>query len=426
MNSSTIDPQPAPTRRQGQPRLHPLDGIPREPIRITGLSVTPLSYRLAREEQWPDGDDHLVICQTTEVIVQVFTDVGITGLGGASRYNGPELMMRFAEEAAKPYLLGKNPFDVEELTGGRSGHGALGLWAGIDVALWDIIGKARGVPVYQLLATDADPVPHVPVYASGGEYSWQKEGRFPGPEHLVEEALQYQARGYQAFKFRPGAGFAKYGITMKEYLPHLARIRAAVGPDFDLIQEANCRWSVDQCLELAPVLEELRFLWLEEPTARGGDDAIDRYLCIRQALPTVMISGGEGRCNRGELAEWMHRGAYDIVQQGCDDAGMTEAWHMARMAHTHGRLCCPHNWQGGLVTVANAHLMAAIPNRLLLETNMTANPLKEGLFTEQFGVENGHLDLSAKPGLGVELRPGLEREFPYLPGPWLKRPSEPD
>ena len=423
MKSPVTGPEP---RSGERPRLHPLDGVEREDIRITGLKVTPLSYRLRREEQWPDGDEHFVIWQTTEVIVQVFTDVGLIGLGGASRYSGPECMMRYAEEVIEPYLIGKNPFDVEHLTGGRSGHGALGIWSGIDVALWDIIGKAKGVPVYRLLAMDTEPVTRLRVYASGGEYSWEKGSRFPGPDHLVEEALQYKARGYTAFKFRPGAGFRKYGITMSEYMPHIEKLRSAVGPDFDLIQEANCRWSVEQCLEIAPVLEKLGFLWFEEPTDRRGDEALANYLRIKEALPTVMISGGEGQCNRGALAEWMHRGAYDVVQQGCDDAGMTEAWHMARMAHTHGKYCCPHNWQGGLVTIANAHLMASIPNRLLLESNMTANPLKEGLFTEPLAVQKGYLSLSDKPGLGVELREGLEKEFPYLPGHWFVSQAELD
>ncbi|MFH1086135.1 MAG: mandelate racemase/muconate lactonizing enzyme family protein [Chloroflexota bacterium] len=405
-------------------RLHPLDGVARENIRITDLKVVPLSYRLKREEQWPDGDQHFVIWQTTEVIVKVMTDAGITGIGGSSRYSGPARMMDYAERVIKPNLVGKNPFDVERLSGGLCGHGALNVWAGIDVALWDIIGKAKGLPIYKLLATDTEPVTRVKVYASAGEYSWEKGSRFPGPSHLVDEALGYKAWGYKAFKFRMGAGFGKYGITMKEYIPYVERLRAAVGPDFGLIQESNCRWTVEQCLEMAPVLERLGFTWWEEPTNRRGEDAIDNYLRVKQALPTVKISGGEGRTNRGELAPWVDRGAYDVVQQGSDDAGLTEAWHMARMAGERGKLCCPHNWQGGLVTVANAHLMAAIPNRFMLESNMTANPLKEGLFTTPLVAKDGYLDVPEGPGLGVELREGLEQEYPFIDESYSKPESD--
>ncbi|MBM3188310.1 MAG: mandelate racemase/muconate lactonizing enzyme family protein [Chloroflexi bacterium] len=408
----------------GTERLHPLEGIARQNIRITDLVVTPLSYRLKREEQWPDGDDHFVIWQTTTVIVKVRTDVGLVGIGGASRYSGPERMMAYAEEVIRPSLLGKNPFDVEALSAAKCAHGATNIWAGVDTALWDIIGQAVGQPLYKLLAIDGEPQTRLRVYASGGEFSWLKGSRFPGPDNLIQEALRHQAAGYTAFKFRMGAGFNKFGITMQEYIPYLRRIRAAVGPEMDLIQEANCRWSVEQCLEIAPTLEELGFLWFEEPTKRWGDDAIANYLRVKEALPTVKVSGGEGRASRSELAEWVDRGAYDIVQQGCDDAGLTEAWHMARMAAARGVICCPHNWQGGMVTIANAHLMAAIPNRLLLESNMTANPLKENLFKEPFRVVDGYLDVPDKPGLGVELREDLEEEFPYLPGPWNKSEAE--
>ena len=405
-------------------RLHPLDGIARQDIRITDVQVTPYSYRLKPEEQWPDGDEHFTIWQTTTVVVRVHTDVGLVGIGGASRYAGSERMMAYAEAVVKPRLLGKNPFDVESLSAGLCAHGATSVWAGVDTALWDIIGKAVGQPIYRLLAIDGDPETHLRVYASGGEYSWIKGSRFDGPDSLIEKAVRHQADGYTAFKFRPGAGFGKLGITIQDYVPYLRRIRDAVGPDFDLIQEANCRWSVAQCLEIAPVLEELGFLWFEEPTDRRGEGAIDNYLRINEALPTVKVSGGEGRANRSELSEWIDRGAYDIIQQGCDDAGMTEAWHMARTAAQRGVICCPHNWQGGMVTIANAHLMAAIPNGLLLESNMTPNPLKEGLFKEPLRVVDGYLDVPDRPGLGVELRDDLDQAYPYLPGPWNKREVE--
>ena len=409
----------APGAPDGWPgRTHPLEGIERENVKITDVRVTLLSYRLKPEEQWADGDANAIIWKTTTVLIEVCTNAGIVGIGGSSRYSGPEKMKEYVEEVIKPILVGKNPFDVEVLSGGLAGHGGRGAWAGVDTALWDIIGKTKGLPLYKLLATDCEPKPRVRVYASGGEFSWRRDSGFDGPESLIEKAVRHQENGYTAFKFRMGGGFARLGIELKDYIPYLYKIREAVGPDFDLIQEANCRWSLGQCLEMCPVLEELGFLWLEEPTSKGEADSIDKYLRIKAALPTVMVSGGEGRQNRHDLMEWVDRGAYDIVQHACDDAGVTEAWHMARMAHTRGKHFCAHNWQGGLVTVANAHLMAAVPNRLLLESNMTPNPFKEGLFKETLAVENGYLDVPEKPGLGVEMREGLAEQYPYIPGSW--------
>jgi L-alanine-DL-glutamate epimerase-like enolase superfamily enzyme len=397
-------------------RMHPLNDIRRENIKITDIKVTLLSYLLKPEEQWTDGDDNVIIWQTSSVITEVFTDAGITGIGGSSRYNGPAEMKTYTEKVIRPLLLGKNPFDVEILSGGIAGGGARAAWAGVDTALWDIIGKAKGLPLYKILATDTEPQTHLRVYASGGEFTWRKDSQFTdiGPESHIRQALSHKKEGYTAFKFRMGGGFGKLGIKMKDYIPHLYKLREAVGPDFDLIQEANCRWSVEQCLEICPVLEELKFLWFEEPTKR----VIDDYLKIKKSLPNVKISGGEGRRNRYELAEWIDNGAYDVIQSGCDDAGMTENWHIARMANTRGKLFTGHNWQDGLITIANAHLLAAIPNRFLLETNMTPNPLKEGLFKEKAVVKNGYLDLPDKPGLGVELIEGLAEMYPYIPGPW--------
>lgn len=395
-------------------RTSPLDGVSRERIRITDIQVINLGYRLKPDEEWPDGDNNSIIWKTESVIVKMTTDAGITGLGGCSRYNGPAQMKEYCDRIIKPILIGKNPFDVEALAGGMCGPGARGVWAGIDTAMWDIIARSKGVPLYKLLAIDVEPQTHVRVYASGGEFTWRKGSRFKGPDDLIVQATEHQRNGYTAFKFRPGGGFRKLGITIQDHIPYLRRMREAVGPKFDLIQEANQRWTVEQCLEIAPVLEELKILWFEEPTRRNPD----AYLRIKKALPTVKISGGETRSNRAELAEMVDSGAYDIVQHGADDAGMTEAWHMARMAHTRGKLLCPHNWQDGLVAIANAHLMAASANRFLLETNMTPNPLKEGLFKEKLAVRNGHLDIPEKPGLGVELKEGLEEQYPPIPGPW--------
>jgi L-alanine-DL-glutamate epimerase-like enolase superfamily enzyme len=373
----------------------PLDGIKRENIRITGVKLMHLSYRLKPEEQWVDGDDHVVYWKTESAIITISTDAGITGLGSCNQFKGPQQMKEYTERAIAPLLIGKNPYDVEALSGGISGPGGRGAWGGVDTALWDIIAKSKGVPLYKLLAIDAEPVTHIPVYASGGEFSWRKGGRFPGPDDLIRQALEHRRNGYRAFKFRPGAGFGKMGIRIADFIPYLRSMRQAVGPEFQLIQEANMRWSVAQCLEIAPALEELKFLWFEEPTRARPED----YLAIKKALPTVKISGGEKRGNRAANADMVDSGAYDIVQHSCDDAGVTEAWHMARMAHMRGKLLCTHNWGDGLMAAANAHLMAASPNRLLLEMNMTPDPLKEGVLKDGPVVKNGYFDIPDKPGL---------------------------
>ena len=120
------------------------------------------------------------------------------------------------------------------------------------------------------------------MYASGGvEYAWYKR-----PDDLIDEAVRHKEEGYTAFKFRLGSEWANSGITMEKYIPYLCRMREAVGPDFDLMQEANMRLTLEQCLQLAPVLEELEFHWFEEPISTSPRDALEGYVKIREALPT--------------------------------------------------------------------------------------------------------------------------------------------
>lgn len=399
-------------------RAHPLEGIGRENIKITDVKVTLLSYELPPDKQWLTA--RIIVWKTDAVLVQIFTDKGIVGIGESSPYGGPEVIKKFIEESIRPRLIGKNPFDVEHLTGVWTGssRGCLVAWAGVDAALWDIVGKVKGKPVYQLLATDGEPNPHIRMYASGGvEYAWYKR-----PEGLIEEAVRHQEKGYTAFKFRIGTDWKHAGMTIKNYVPWLVKLCGAVGPDFDLMQEANMRWTLEECLEICPVLEELKVLWFEEPINQRAPGAIDGYIKINKALSTVLVSGGEQLATRTDFKEWIDRDAYDIVQPDCNTTGVTEAWHIARIAHLKGKPCCPHNWHGGLTTMANAALVAAIPNRLMLELNQTFNPLKEEVFKEPLVVRKGYMDLPTRPGFGVELAPDLARKFPYIPGPY-NRPN---
>jgi len=404
-----------PQRAVSARRLHPLDGIGRENLTIRDVKVTLMSYELPRNKQWVTAT--LVVWKTDAVLVQVFTDQGIVGIGESSPYGGPQELKKFIEEFVRPAIMGKNPFDVEHLAGGWGGrHPNYAAWAGVDAALWDIIGKAKNLPVYKLLATDNEPNPHIRMYASGGvEYAWYKR-----PEDLIDEAVRHKEEGYTAFKFRVGTEWKNSGMTVKKYVPYLYKLREAVGPKFDLMQESNMRLTLDEALELCPVLEELKFLWFEEPINAFQDGSIDGYIRIKQALRSVMVSGGESLGTRFDFKPWIDRNGYDIVQPDCNQVGITEAWHIARVGHLHKKYCCPHNWHGGLSTMANAALVAAIPNHLVLELNQTYNPLKEEIFKEPLVVKKGYIDLPSKPGFGVEVIEDVGKKFLYVPGSYYR------
>ncbi len=401
-------------------RNHPLDGIARENIKITGVRVRLFSCDIPLEKWWYGAG--------VTILTEVFTDAGIVGIGGPSPYGGPDFVKQYTETEIKPCVVGRNPFDVEIFAPSHLDRRRATAWAGINIACWDIIGKAKNKPVYELLATNCPPETRIEHYASAGTlYDFDKR-----PQDLYDEALRYKQEGFRSFKFRLAENFEK-NMTIAKYVPFLRGLREAVGPDFGLIQELNMRLNLRQCLELAPVLKELKFDWVEEPVNRWGrargqplqpeniPKAIDEYLQIRAALAPVPVSGGETMTTRFEFQDWIDRDAYDIVQPDCNTCGLSEGWHIAQHAHLHGKPCVPHNWHGDLTWMSNIQLVAAIPNRWRLESNRHYNPFRGGLLKEPIVVRNGYAEVPRGPGLGVEIIDDADKRFPYDPNKhWLK------
>jgi L-alanine-DL-glutamate epimerase-like enolase superfamily enzyme len=396
-------------------RNHPLDGVVKENIKITDMKVTLLSYELPPQEQWYlDWIPERYKCwKTDSILVEVFTDAGIKGIGGATQYGGPDVVKDYLEKIIKPAIIGKNPFDIEYLTCGVGRRGPKVGWAGVDAALWDIIGKAKGKPVYEFLAIDHPPRTTLPVYASAGEM-------YDGdvwPDNLIEEALDLKTKGFKAYKFRPGTHWSVSGMTISKYIDGVWKIRDAVGPEFGLIQECNGLLNMDQAMQFIPEAEKMNLVWIEDPVERLGPQARDNYVKIKAALSKVKLSyGGDVMDNRFDYKEWIDRNAMDIVQPDAGVMGLTEAWFISRMAHLQGQLSAPHNWHGALLTIANASLGAGIPNLMMLETNQTFNPLRTELFKEPLIPKDGFLELPDKPGFGVEVIDDAAKRFPFIPG----------
>ncbi|MBK9390111.1 MAG: mandelate racemase/muconate lactonizing enzyme family protein [Bacteroidetes bacterium] len=401
-------------------RIHPLDGIPREKINITDVKVTLLSYETPREKQWIPSwipPDYLW-WKTDSIFVEVFTDQGITGIGGSSRYGGGiEETKRHIDSVIRPAIIGKNPWDMEFFAYKGENMLRRSAWAGVVSALWDIIGKACERPVYSLLATDNEPVTRIPCYASSGEVYENSVW----PDDLISEALRHKEKGYLGFKFRTGIYWPYSKMTVSKFITYLEKLRNAVGPDFGLILEGNGLFSIQQSLEIAPALDELKFLWFEKPMTEEGPDAIDNYLKVKEALKTVKVSGLEKEMKIDKIMDWLETGAIDIIQPDCSIAGITESWYMARMAAIRNKQFCPHNYQCGFTTMQNAHLAAGNPNLLLLEICECYDPLREEVFKEPLLFKNGYIELSDKPGFGLEAAENLSSRFPYLPGPFQKK-----
>ena len=403
------------TKNSPRLRNHPLEGVEKEKVKITGMKVTLLSCELPPREQWYlDWIPERYKCwKTDSILVEIFTDTGVRGIGGATQYGGPEDVKDYLEKIIKPAIIGKNPFDIEFLTCGVKVRGPRVGWAGVDATLWDIIGKIKGKPVYEFLAIDHVPSLAVPVYASAGEmYNgdiW--------PDNIIAEAKKLKDKGFRAYKFRPGTHWSVCGMTMTRYIDGVWKIRDALGPDFGLIQECNAQWNMDQAMQFIPEAEKMNLIWIEDPVERMGNEAYDNYATIRKALKKVKLSyGGDVMDNRFDYKEWIDRDAMDIVQPDSGVMGLTEAWFVARMAHLQHELCAPHNWHDALLTAANANLAAGIPNLIMLELNQTFNPLRTDLLKEPLVMKDGFLHLPVKPGLGIEVIDDAEKKFPFIPG----------
>jgi L-alanine-DL-glutamate epimerase-like enolase superfamily enzyme len=406
-------------------RHHPLDGIEPDNIKITDITVTPLSYVDRSLNLWRHV--RYIVWKTDAALVRIYTNQGVIGIGEANPYAGPDRIKKFTEEVLKPMLVGKNPFDVlrrpPNLEDARtrwaakypeSGYGnriPTASWAGLDNALWDIIGKVKNKPVYELLSVDGNSQPRIRMYASGGvEHEWYNNGE----EFLITEALRYQAMGFDAFKLRTGTEWAYSNMTLEKYMPIMERLSEAVGPDFRLIHETMgpTGVSLDRVVdEFCPLLDDLGFHWFEDPM--GG---MEGYARIAKKLKHLPVSGGAGMLTAEDNLPWVESGAFEIVQADCNTCGITEAWRISRQADAFGLPHCPHNWHGGLTTMSNAHLVAAIPNRHMLEINMTFNPLKDAVFKDPLVVKNGWIELNDKPGYGVEVIDNIEKKFPWNPG----------
>ena len=379
---------------------HLLEGIGREDIRISEVKITPITYKPA-DGSYIHECGPVVLHKRDAAIVEVFTDQGIVGIGPGSALD--------ADNGA--HLIGKNPFDVELLRPAP----------GLDVACWDIIGRAVGRPVYQLLATDHEPDPQVHVYASGG-VMWtfydRGDGQPWGADALIEEALQYKELGFDTFKWRPGTDWEEAGITPAALGEICAKLRAAVGPDFDLGLEKKGydSWTFEECVEIAPIIDDLNFLFFEQPMGDEGPAQFEDYLKLKEMMPNVMLWGGERFRSLEQARPWLERGIYDAVQVDCSELGITEVWHIARTAAFYGVKIVPHNWATSLGTMCNTHLVAGVPNGHMCEFFMYPNDFRYGLLKQPYRPQDGCITLEDKPGFGVELIERPEEKFPYVPG----------
>jgi len=364
-----------------------------------------------QEDQWITDRYRSIKADMAVVIID--TDEGVTGIGEACSYGNPTQIADWVNWYS-PSLIGTDVDDFSATphpTGTALGNPAVRpahdfAVAGIDCALWDLRGKKAGVPVSRLLNPEADSA--VAVYASGGvRYDWRND-----PHTLVDDVAGYVSQGYHTVKFRLGTAWNWDGVTPRRFLDLFDLVRKEVGDTVGLAVDANSRLSREDARELAFGLQDRGALWLEEPLAK---DDFEGYVALNRQTD-LRISGGESFTTAEQFRRWIESQAFDIVQPDAGVCGISEVYKIGRLAERAGLELIPHSWHNGLMAMANAHVVAALPNAPMVEECMVQGPLKWDVIQGGTQVHEGSITVSDGPGLGVALIDKLEENYPYIEG----------
>jgi galactonate dehydratase len=335
--------------------------------------------------------------------VVVETDEGLGGFGEVRMVNNTDAVLGYLAEAVPRHVLGRDPFDRERLVTemrlndfSRAGEVTMSGIALIEMACWDIVGKALNQPVYRLLGGAVRD--KIKAYANG----WYTVERTP--EDFAAAARAVVARGYRAAKLDPfGAGF--YELERPEKLRSIALVEAvrdAVGPDFEIFIEMHGRFSPSAAIEMARELDRFKPGWLEEPVPPENLRALKK---VAEAVDAP-IATGERLHTRFEYRELFELQACDIVQVDLSHfGGILEARKLAAWAETYYMLVAPHNVCGPVATAAALHLDACTPNFKIQEHfNDFVDAWVKGAVENYPEVVDGYFRLPEGPGLGVTLR----------------------
>ncbi len=348
------------------------------------------------------------------LFVKVETDEGLVGWGEARPVGGVGPVIGYLNETASDFALGQDPFNTESMTYrmlretyGRAGEIAMTGIALLEIACWDIIGKALGQPVYRLLGGAVRD--KIKAYANG----WYRVERTPEAWHTA--AKEVTDKGYRALKFDPfGSGF--YEFTREEKLLSISLVEAvydAVGPDVELLIEMHGRFNPVTAVEIIRDLAEFRPAWVEEPVPPENLRALRdvREVALGLGIP---VATGERIHTPYEYRELFELGAADIIQTDITHfGGIMNMKKLAGTAEMYYVLVAPHNVGGPCSTMASLAVAASTPNFKIQEYfNDFADPPVKAVGVGVPEVVDGYFSLPEKPGLGVEIDEEIIAEFP--------------
>jgi galactonate dehydratase len=346
--------------------------------------------------------------------LKVETDEGLYGVGEARSLNKDDALQGYLNEAVQRYVIGADPFEIEKLVQrmyrgdfGRAGEIVMTGIALVEMACWDIMGKALNQPVYRLLGGAVRE--RIPAYANG----WYTVERSPVEFHAA--AQRAVARGYRALKFDPfGAGF--YELERSEKLRSIALVEAvrdAIGPEVEILVEMHGRFNPVTAIELMHTLAPYHPSWYEEPVPPENLPALKKVADATAHLG-IPVATGERIHTLFEYRELFELQAADIIQPDITHlGGLLNTKKLAAWADAYYVLVAPHNVGGPVSTAAALHLAACTPNFKIQEHfNDFCEPYVKASAPGVPEVVDGCFSLPAGPGLGVTLDEGIFRAHP--------------
>ncbi|MEO8132855.1 MAG: mandelate racemase/muconate lactonizing enzyme family protein [Betaproteobacteria bacterium] len=371
-------------------------------MKIIDIKAHPLRTELQQPFAFSQG----WVKNRSATLVEVITDEGITGWGEAfaQGLEPPQIAAAVIESALKPLLMNTDPLDIEVLWHrmyhatrdyGRKGSVIAGISA-IDIALWDIAGKAYGVPVYRLLGGAFRT--RVQAYATGF-YRISGQGE---AQRLGEEAIAHYEAGFRAMKVKLGYGLADDSAVMTQIARSLD-LRPVT-----LMVDTNHAYGVGDAVRLGHALEPYNLRWYEEPVA---PEHIAGYREVRSRV-SMPIAGGENEHTLYGFRDFLGAGAVDVAQPDIGSVGgFTACRHVIALAQAHGVQVNPHVWGSAIAQAASLQLIASVPiahhsvfaQEPIFEYDRSSHPFRQALVREPVEQREGWVEIPSRPGLGVEV-----------------------
>ena len=385
------------------------------------MKITDLKCHLVKTQRDPQY-------KAAWVFVEVFTDEGIVGLGDATNWPA-SYTIATSLDFLKDVVVGKDPSQIERLWQemyralyhiGITGAGMAAI-SGIDIALWDIKGKALGVPIYELLGGrcwDRIRLYCKPIFQGreASEDASYAQGCLEGLSERGYTAIKTglpsrDARRERYYGFSPVSGRRFNLAEEKTAYNRLKAVRDAVGDDIDIAIDIGGAFTTETAIRVGRRFEEIGLLFFEEPVPPENVDAL---LKVNQKIRTP-ICVGERIYTKYGFREIITKQAADIIMPDVPrTGGITETKKICALAETYYIQVAPHNPNSPLSTLASAQVMASVPNFLILEKTGAREPWRDEVLSEPLKItEGGYLELPTEPGLGVELNMDAVKRYAW-------------